>query len=102
MSYYIGTHFFYHIHIIGDVIIIHSHIHIDPNHNPTDKEHTENDISLIAQISHFENIDVSRNDTVTPLQFRKHKTKFVETAAHWVASIYLENLSLRAPPPVSA
>ena len=100
MSYYASTTLFSHSHIISGATIIHSHIHTDSHHDTKSGGHTEQCITLIAQISHFEYIDFSCYSIPSPSQLPLHENKFVETT-HWVASIYLENLSLRAPPIVS-
>ena len=95
ISYYAGIFFFPHTHIINGVTIAHSHLHTDSHHETADGSHS--DIILITLISHFEYIDFYCDHVPDPQQFLLHQTRFVETA-HWVASIYLENPSLRAPP----
>ena len=90
-------HFYYHMHIVGDTVIVHSHIHIDPQHNPKDIEHADNDITLIAQASTTDYVYYSCDYSICPLQLQLNCDKFIETT-HCVASIYFQNLSLRAPP----
>ena len=97
MSYYAGTTLFSHLHIISGATISHSHIHADSHHDTNSGNHTEQCVTLIAQISHFEYIDFSCNFVLKPTDFPLQDDKFVETK-HWVASTYLENLTLRAPP----
>ena len=97
VSYYAGTTLCSHSHIISGATIIHSHIHTGSHHNTQNGNHTEQRITLIAQFSHFECIDCFFTGVLKPLQFQIPKESLVETA-HWVAVIYLENLSLRAPP----
>jgi hypothetical protein len=97
MSYYASTVFFSHIHIISGATITHSHFHDNSHHDTKSGGHTENCITLIAQISHFEYIDFSCNFTLAPQQFQWHKNKVIEIPCKTV-SIHLQNLSLRAPP----
>jgi len=96
-SYYASTNFFIHSHEFAWGEVTHSHIHADSHHDTQNGNHTEQCITLIAQISHFQYIDFSSDCVIKPLQFSLHENKFTETT-HWVTSIYLENLSLRAPP----
>jgi len=96
-SYYAGTTFFTHSHVISGATVIHSHIHVESHHDTKDGNHTEQSIAFISKISHFESIDFKCNFALNPLLFRFHENKFVDTT-HWVAPIYFENLSLRAPP----
>ena len=97
MSYYASTAFFLHEHIIEGATITHSHLHTDSHHDTKSGGHTKHSITLIAQISHFEYVDFLCNRVLKPVQFPLHEYKFVEIT-HWVASIHLNNLSLRAPP----
>jgi len=99
MSYYASMSFFPHGHIIEGATITHSHIHTDSHHDTKSGEHTDQCITLIAQISHFDYIDFLCNCVFKPLQLPLYEDKIVEVM-HWVASIHLENLSLRAPPVV--
>ena len=96
-GYYASMAFFPHSHIIGGTVVAHSHIHADSHHDTNNGNHTEQSIALIAQIAHFEYIDFSCNCILKPTQLPLYEDKFVETT-HWVVSIYLKNLSLRAPP----
>ena len=98
MSYYANVTLLSHTHNISGSTIIHSHIHADSHHNTQNGDHTEHCITLIAQLSHFEYIDssfVEVSHTISLL----NKICFVETT-HCADSIYLENISLRAPPVV--
>jgi hypothetical protein len=97
VSYHAGTTFFVHSHSISGATIFHSHFHTATHHDTQSGGHTEYCITLIAQISQFQYIDFSCGTVPTPVQFSLHTTNFVETT-HFVAPIYLENLSLRAPP----
>jgi len=97
LSYYASTAFFPHLHIISGASITHSHIHANSHHDTKSGNHTEQCITFIAQISHFDYIDFSCNFVLKPIQFPLHKDKFVETT-HWFAANHLENLTLRAPP----
>jgi hypothetical protein len=97
ISYYAGTTLFSHTHTISGATIFHSHLHTNSHHDTKSGGHTEQSITLIAQISHFEYIDSSYNYALTPPQFSLYENKFVETT-HWITSIHLKNLSLRAPP----
>ena len=99
INYYAGVAFFYHSHVINDTVITHSHTHTDSHHDTKNGGHTQSDIIFIAQISHFDYIDFSCNCVLKPIQLFFNENKFVETT-HWVASVHLENLSLRAPPAV--
>ena len=97
INYYAGINFFSHTHTINGATIFHSHIHANSHHDTKSGGHTEYSITLIAQISHFEHIDFSCYSIPKPLQLPLYENKFVETT-HWITSIHLENLSLRAPP----
>jgi hypothetical protein len=99
ISYHAGITLFSHTHTISGATIVHSHIHANSHHNTNSGGHTEHCITFIAKISQFQYIDFLCGYVPTPLQFPLHKGKFVETT-HYVASTYLENLSLRAPPVV--
>jgi hypothetical protein len=99
VSYYAGLTLFSHTHIISGATIAHSHLHKDSHHDTKTGGHTEQCITFIAKISQFQYIDFLCGYVPTPLQFPLHKSKFVEIT-HWVASTYLENPSLRAPPVV--
>ena len=97
MSYYAGTTFFSHSHIISGVAVSHSHIHAETHHDTNSGNHTEQCITLIAQISNIDYIDFSCNFNSKTLQLQLPAAKFAETA-HWITSIHLENTLLRAPP----
>ena len=97
MNYYANTILFPHSHIINGTTIAHSHSHTDSHHDTKTGGHTQSDIVLIAQISHFDYIDFSCDCVLNSFPFQLHENKFVETA-HWIIPIYLQNLSLRAPP----
>ena len=95
--YYLSITCFYHTHTIDGSTITHSHIHTKSHHDTQSGNHTQQSITLIVQISHFDYIDFTCNCVPNPLQFQLSENKFVNTT-HWIASIYLENISLRAPP----
>ena len=97
MSYYAGLILFSHTHVISGSTIAHSHMHADSHHNTKSGGHTNQEITLIAQISHFDYIDFLCDFVLTSPQLQIQQNKFVETT-HWVASIYFQNISLRAPP----
>ncbi|MCL1969430.1 MAG: hypothetical protein FWF65_08345 [Bacteroidetes bacterium] len=97
VGYYGGVTLFFHTHIINGVMIVHSHFHAESHHNTKSGGHTEQSITLIAQISHFDYIDLAYNNIPNCSEFQLHKNTIFETT-HWVASIYFDNISLRAPP----
>jgi hypothetical protein len=97
ISFHVGTTLFTHTHTINGATIIHSHLHTDSHHNTNSGGHTEQIITLISQISHFEYIDFSFNCVPTPAQFPLYENKFIEIT-HSITSVHLKNLSLRAPP----
>jgi len=97
VSYYAGTVLFLHSHIIRDNVVAHSHIHAETHHDTNSGNHTEQCITLIAQISNFHYVDFSCDFVLKPENFPLQEDKFVATT-HWVASIHLENTTLRAPP----
>ena len=97
VSYYASTILFSHTHTISGATIVHSHIHADSHHNSKSGGHTKYEITLIAQISHFEYINFSCDYIPVPTQFQIHDNKIVEVNVY-IASIHLQNLSLRAPP----
>jgi hypothetical protein len=89
--------FFSHKHVISGATIVHSHIHTDSHHDTTNGNHTEQSITLIAQYSHIEYIDFTHHSIPIPYQSLLHKQTFIH-AVQWVASVYLQNHALRAPP----
>ena len=97
MGYYANTVFFSHSHVISGASIYHSHIHPNSHHDTKSGNHTEQCITLIAQISNYHYIDFSYNYVLKPSQFSLLEIKIV-TTTHWITSIHLENTSLRAPP----
>jgi len=97
ISYYISISLFSHLHVINGATITHSHIHTDKHHDTKNGGHTEHSITLIALISQLAILDFSCHCVPNPLELPLHKHKFVETAL-WVASVYFQNLTLRAPP----
>jgi len=99
ISFYVSTTLFTHTHTISGATIIHSHLHTNSHHDTNNGGHTEQSITLISQISHFEYIDFSFNCVPVPAQFPLYENKFIETA-HRITSTHLKNLSLRAPPVV--
>ena len=97
VSCYVGTTFFSHAHIINGATIIHSHVHANSHHDTNNGGHTEHCITLISNSSHFESVDFLNNAVLLSFQFPILRTVIVEIT-HRVASIYHENISLRAPP----
>jgi len=97
VSFYADATLFSHEHVIDGATIIHSHIHTDSHHHTKSGGHTQRTITLIAQMSHFDCIDFTCNAILKPIQQPLYKNKIVETT-HWLSSIYLQNISLRAPP----
>ena len=97
VSYYASTTLFSHSHIISGATIAHSHIHTDSHHDSKNGGHTEYEITLISQITHFENINSLFSCIPAPLQFSLQDHKFTKTPDR-LTSIHLQNLSLRAPP----
>ena len=83
VSYYAETVLFSHSHIIGGTPIAHSHVHKESHHDTESGNHTEQSITLIAQISHFQFIDFSCNFILKPIQFPLHEDKFMDTI-HWL------------------
>jgi hypothetical protein len=97
VGYYGSVTLFFHTHVINGVTIVHSHIHAEKHHDTQNGGHTQQSITLIAQISHFCYVDFSGECVLKPLQVCKD-TACTVPAMQWVASIHLQNLSLRAPP----
>ena len=97
VTYYVSLTIFSHSHVISEATIVHSHIHTNSHHDTKSGGHTEHSITLIAQTSHTEYIGFSYIHVPTPLQLQLNLNKLVETT-QWVASIYFQNLTLRAPP----
>ena len=97
VSYYADITFFSHAHIINGATIVHSHIHANSHHDTYSGGHTEHCITLIAQMSQFQYIDFTCNHLPVPLQLQIHQNKQIEVTP-WIASIYFQNISLRAPP----
>ena len=99
VSYYASANFFTHSHEFSWGAVTHSHIHTDSHHDTKSGGHTKHEITLIAQMSSCEYVDFLCDHVAKPTQLQLNDNKFVETA-HWVESIYFQNLSLRAPPVV--
>ena len=97
INYYVSTTFFSHLHIINGTTVAHSHTHTDSHHDTKSGGHTQNEIILIAQISHFDYTDFSCICILKPLQLPLCENKCIEIT-HNITSTYLQNLSLRAPP----
>lgn len=97
VGYYGNVTLFSHTHIINGVTIVHSHIHKNSHNDTKSGGHTQHDITLIAQISHFEYIDFSCNCVLKPIQLPLYENKSVETS-HRTLSTHFQNISLRAPP----
>jgi hypothetical protein len=97
VGYYGSVTLFFHSHIINGVTIVHSHIHTETHHDTQSGGHTQQSITLIAQISHFDYVDISGNAQLKPLQLCRD-TACCVPAVRWVTSIHLHNCSLRAPP----
>ena len=97
VAYYSSTIFFYHTHIIDGKTTSHSHAHKESHHNSQSGGHTKQDIVFIAQISHFEFVDIACQITLAPQQFQLFENKLIEEPQR-VVSIHFQNLSLRAPP----
>ena len=97
VSYHAGATLFSHTHTISGATIFHSHLHTDSHHDTKSGGHTEQSITLIAQISHFDYIDFSCSCIFQSPLLLLFENKCVETT-HWITSIHLQNLSLRAPP----
>jgi len=90
-SYYAGTIFFDHTHLIEGAVITHSHFHKDSHHDTKSGNHTKQSITLIAQFSHFEYIDFSCNCVLEPLQLSLVKS-FINTIyfyTHLVCNLYI-------------
>jgi hypothetical protein len=97
VSYYAGIAFFSHAHIISGATVFHSHFHAETHHDTDSGGHTEQSITLIAQISNFNYIDFSCDCVLKPLQLQLYENNCMETVP-MIFSIHLENPSLRAPP----
>jgi hypothetical protein len=97
VSYYVSANFFIHTHDSTWGTVTHSHLHTESHHNTKNGDHTEDSIMMIALISHFEYVDFHCDYLLTPSQCQLYENKIVEVT-HWVTSIHLQNLSLRAPP----
>ena len=97
ISYYASVTLFSHSHVIYNTVFEHSHSHTDSHHNTNSGGHSQDEIILIAQISHFDYIIFSCNCAVKPINLSFKEETGYETT-HWVVSVYFQNLSLRAPP----
>ena len=97
ISYYVGINFFSHKHTINGATVFHSHLHTQSHHDTKSGGHTQNEITLIAQVSHFEFANFSSCFTLAPQQFQLFENKTIEEP-YRVVSIHFQNLSLRAPP----
>ena len=97
VSHYAGTNFFSHSHEFVWGAITHSHFHTNSHHDTESGGHTNQCIILIARWTYFEYVDFSCDYATSVHQFHPHKNKIIENS-HQIASIYFENLSLRAPP----
>jgi hypothetical protein len=97
ISYLAVTTLFSHTHTISGATVFHSHLHTDSHHDTKSGGHTQNEITLIAQVSHFEFANFSSCFTLAPQQFQLFENKTIEEP-YRVVSIHFQNLSLRAPP----
>jgi hypothetical protein len=97
MNYYASVVLFSHTHIIHGATILHSHLHTDSHHNSKSGGHSEQSITLIAQISQFEYVSFACCNIPSPLLFLLHENKRVETDRR-ITSVHLQNPSQRAPP----
>ena len=95
--HFASRQFYVHNHIIDGVSINHSHFHTN-SHGDTDcGGHTKESILFIARTAQVECINTSSITIPSPSQFYPHLDKHVEKI-HWIASKYLQNPTLRAPP----
>jgi hypothetical protein len=97
VTFYAGTVLFFHTHIINGEPTTHSHIHKESHHDSKSGGHTKQDLIFIAQISHFDYVNFECSNIPNSFEFQLHENIIFETT-HWVASIYFDNISLRAPP----
>ena len=97
LSFHVGATLFTHTHTISGATIIHSHLHTSSHHETNSGGHSEQSITLISQISHFEFIDFSCNYVLTPTQIPLYENKYIDLTNR-ITSVHLKNLSLRAPP----
>jgi len=99
VSYYAGLTLFSHTHVISGATIVHSHIHANSHHDTKSGGHSEQEITLIAQISQFEYANFVCCDIPAPSQTPLHENKYIETTCR-TTPVHLLNISLRAPPVV--
>lgn len=88
---------FSHTHIIHGATITHSHIHTNGHHDTKSGGHSEQSITLIAQISQFEYVTYKYYILPDPLQFLLFANERLETNQS-ISSVHLQHPSLRAPP----
>jgi len=97
-SYYIGTSFFFHTHIINGVTIVHSHIHNNSHCQTQSGGHTEHSITLISHLANFDYNDYLQTETNLDLYLLNEI--IIAENTHWIPSVHLQHISLRAPPMV--
>ncbi|MDR2232873.1 MAG: hypothetical protein LBE56_07095 [Tannerella sp.] len=101
LSYYAGTTFFSHSHVINGATIIHSHPHAESHHDTAGGNHTEHSITLIAQISHVDCTNLACTDIFYTPNIPQTRNIDIATT-HTTNTVYLNTLSLRAPPSSTA
>jgi hypothetical protein len=101
INYYSSVTLFSNTHVISGATITHSHVHKDSHHDTKSGGHTEQSITLIAQISQFEFLHFTCCNVPSPLLSLFYVNKLKETAVRQI-SVYLQNPSLRAPPVCAA
>ena len=94
---YINDHFFFHSHIVDGVTIVHSHMHSGMHHNSQNDELAKQNNVLFTHCDIFTLTNYCCFSAPTQIQIQKNE--IVQTAQR-IASIYLINISLRAPPVV--
>ena len=95
--HFASRQFYAHKHIIDGIAIAHSHFHTN-THNDTDcGGHTKETILFIERMAQVDCTNVSNIDVPNPTHFFSHLNKYIEEV-RWIASIHLNNPTLRAPP----
>ena len=94
VSDYVNDHFFFHSHIIDNVLVVHSHIHSDSHHQTPSGGHTRQDFNFFI---HYDDCPTPFISRFIPIEFHICSNKLIEANVH-VFSIHFVNLKLRAPP----
>ena len=98
LVYLVNISMFQHTHIIHGTTIVHSHIHTANHHRSANGNHTQSQLTLIAQLSQYQAEHPSiLSDVPDPLPEYQTKIRCVFQSNHPICRL-TGTQSLRAPP----